>query len=179
MEQPVVSGVMADKDQSKITIKGAPDQPGIAAGIFGALADHSLSVDMIIQNVSADGHTDISFTLPTVNLKEAMPLMKKVAKEIKAAVSSDSDISKVSIVGAGMRSHSGIAARMFKTLSEESINILMISTSEIRVSCIIKKKHANRAVRTLHEEFDLKNDPQKKTKKVKPGSIKKKKAAAK
>jgi len=180
MEQPVVSGVMADKDQSKITIKGAPDQPGIAAGIFGALADHSLSVDMIIQNVSAEGHTDISFTLPTVNLKEAMPLMKKAAKEIKAAaVSCDSDISKVSIVGAGMRSNSGIAARMFKTLSEESINILMISTSEIRVSCIIKKTHANRAVRTLHEEFDLKNDPQKKTKKVKPRSIKKKKAAAK
>lgn len=180
MEQPVVSGVMVDKDQSKITVKGVPDQPGIASRIFGALAEHALTVDMIIQNVSDEGYTDISFTLPKANLKEALLLMKNIAKEIRAVdVSADSDISKVSIVGAGMRSHSGVAAKIFKTLSEESINLQMISTSEIRVSCIIKKKSANRAVRALHKAFDLKRNPQKQVKGSKPRSIKKKKAVAK
>jgi len=182
MEQPVVSGVMADKNQSKITVKGVPDQPGIAANIFSALADHSLSVDLIIQNISAEGHTDISFTLPTSCLSEALPLMEKIAKKIRAQeVTSDSNIVKVSIVGAGMKSHSGVAAKMFKTLSRESINILMISTSEIRVSCIIRKKQAKLAVQALHEEFDLKNDPLQKGKtgKTKPRFIKKKKAMAK
>ena len=142
MEQPVVSGVMCDKNQSKITIQGVPDQPGIAAKIFGSLADAELSVDMIIQNVSADKHTDISFTLPTADAVEAMEIMKKAAPGIHAAgVSSSSDISKISIVGAGMRSHSGVAARMFRALSRENINIMMISTSEIRISCIIEKKY--------------------------------------
>lgn len=156
MEQPVVSGVMCDKNQSKITIQGVPDQPGIAAKIFGALADAELSVDMIIQNVSAEKHTDISFTLPTADAVEAMEIMKKVAPGIHAAgVSCSSEIAKVSIVGAGMRSHSGVAARMFRALSKESINIMMISTSEIRVSCIIEKKYSELAARTLHQEFKL------------------------
>lgn len=156
MEQPVVSGVMCDKNQSKITILGVPDQPGIAARIFGALADAELSVDMIIQNVSADNHTDISFTLPTADVVEAMEIMKRSAPSINASgVTFNSDISKISIVGAGMRSHSGVAARMFRALSKENINIMMISTSEIRISCIIEKKHSELATRVLHQEFKL------------------------
>ncbi|NIQ03439.1 MAG: aspartate kinase [Nitrospinaceae bacterium] len=161
MEQPVVSGVMYDKNQSKITIKGVPDQPGIAANIFNALAEASISVDMIIQNVSAEGHTDISFTLATTHLKEAMPIMQAKGKDIQAQdVSSDSNISKISVVGAGMRSHAGVAARIFSTLSREKINIMMISTSEIRVSCIIEKPLTEQAVRALHEEFKLEKEPQ-------------------
>ena len=161
MEQPVVSGVMSDKDQSKITIKGVPDQPGIAAKIFNALAEASISVDMIIQNVSAEGHTDISFTLPTTNLQEAMPIMQDKGKEVHAeSVSSDSDISKISVVGAGMRSHAGVAARIFSALSNVGINMMMISTSEIRVSCIIDKKGTEQAVRALHDEFKLDQEPQ-------------------
>ena len=182
MEQPVVAGVMADKNQSKITIKGVPDQPGIASNIFGALADNSLPVDMIIQNISDEGQTDISFTLPTTCLNEALQLMEKMAKKIRAQeVSSDSNIAKVSIVGAGMKSHSGVAAKMFSALSRESINLLMISTSEIRVSCIIKKKQAKLAVQALHDEFNLAKDLVKKVKKTKakPRSIKKKKVSAK
>ena len=159
MEQPVVSGVIYEKDQSKVTVKGVPDQPGIAARVFGALADASIPVDMIIQNVSEEGHTDISFTLQTTYLNEAMPIMKQVAKEIQAVdVSSDSEIAKISVVGAGMRSHAGVAARIFKVFSKESINIVMISTSEIRVSCIIEQKYTEQAVRTLHDEFNLAED---------------------
>jgi len=157
----VVSGVTYAKDQCKVTIKGVPDQPGIAAKIFCALADESLSVDVIIQNVSAEGHTDISFTLPSVHLDEAMRVTQRIAQEVRATdVSADSDIVKVSIVGAGMRSHAGVAARMFKVLSREGINIIMISTSEIRVSCIINQQHLELAVRALHDEFQLGDDAQ-------------------
>ena len=160
MEQSVVSGVMYDKDQSKVTIKGVPDQPGIAANIFNALAEASISVDIIIQNVSAEGHTDISFTLHTSNLKEAMVIMEKKGKEVRAeSVSSDSNISKISVVGAGMRSHSGVAARIFNALFDKSVNIMMISTSEIRVSCIIDIKNTEQAVRALHGEFKLDEEP--------------------
>lgn len=160
MEQPVVSGVTYDKDQSKITVKGVPDQPGIAANIFNALAEASISVDMIIQNVSAEGHTDISFTLNTTNLREAMAIMEKKGKEVQAeSVSSDSNIAKISVVGAGMRSHSGVAARIFNALFNASVNIMMISTSEIRVSCIIDIKNTEQAVRALHKEFKLEEEP--------------------
>ena len=160
MEQPVVSGVMYDKNQSKITIKGVPDQPGIAAKIFNALSEASISVDMIIQNVSAEGHTDISFTLPSTNLQEAMSIMEKKGQEVQAeSISADSNISKISVVGAGMRSHSGVAARIFSTLSGNGINIMMISTSEIRVSCIIDSKSTEQAVRALHDEFKLDEEP--------------------
>ena len=156
MEQPVVSGIMYDKNQAKITLKEVPDQPGIAANIFGSIADTGLSVDMIIQNISAEGHTDLSFTLGREELNEAMVIMEKVAKKIRAVnVSADSKIAKISIVGAGMRSHSGVAARIFKTLSKEKINILMISTSEIKVSCIIEQKHTKAAVNALHTAFGL------------------------
>ena len=160
MEQPVVSGIMYDKNQAKITLKEVPDQPGIAANIFGSIADAGLSVDMIIQNISAEGHTDLSFTLGREELNEAMVIMEKVAKKIRAVnVSADSKIAKISIVGAGMRSHSGVAARIFKTLSKEKINILMISTSEIKVSCIIEQKHTKVAVTTLHKAFGLDTKP--------------------
>ncbi|MBI4383791.1 MAG: aspartate kinase [Nitrospinae bacterium] len=156
MEQPVVSGVMYDKKQTKITVSGVPDQPGVAARIFGALAAAELSVDMIIQNVSAENHTDISFTLAAADAGEAAEIMRKVAPDLRATgVSCNSEIAKISIVGAGMRSHSGVAARMFNGLSRENINIMMISTSEIRISCVIEKKYAELATRVLHEEFGL------------------------
>ena len=160
MEQPVVSGIMCDKNQAKITLKEVPDQPGIAANIFAPLAHASISVDMIIQNVSEQGHTDMSFTLQREDLREAMVIMDKVAKKIHAThVSSDAKIAKISIVGAGMRSHSGVAAQIFKTLSAHKINILMISTSEIKVSCIIEQKNSKLAVNALHDAFNMKGKP--------------------
>lgn len=163
MEQPVVSGIMCDKNQAKITLKEVPDQPGIAANIFEPLASASISVDMIIQNVSEQGHTDMSFTLTREDLVEAMVIMKKVAKKIHAThVSSDAKIAKISIVGAGMRSHSGVAAQIFKTLSTNKINILMISTSEIKVSCIIEQKNSKLAVNALHDAFNMEAKPGKK-----------------
>ena len=150
MERPQVSGIMYQKNQSKVTVRGVPD----------ALAEAAISVDMIIQNVSAEGHADISFTLDTDHLVEAMEVMKKTAHQFKPEnLISDSNIAKISIVGEGMRSHSGIASRMFRTLSNENINILMISTSEIRVSCIIESKYTELAVRALHDAFALKTAP--------------------
>ena len=163
MEQPVVSGIMCDKNQAKITLKEVPDQPGIAANIFEPLATASISVDMIIQNVSEQGHTDLSFTVAREELDEAMVIMNKAAKKIHATqISSDAKIAKVSIVGAGMRSHSGVAAQIFKTLSAHKINILMISTSEIKVSCIIEQKSSKAAVIALHDAFKLEGKTAKK-----------------
>jgi aspartate kinase len=163
MEQPVVSGIMCDKNQAKITLKEVPDQPGIAANIFEPLATASISVDMIIQNVSEQGHTDLSFTVAREELDEAMVIMNKAAKKIHATqISSDAKIAKVSIVGAGMRSHSGVAAQIFKTLSAHKINILMISTSEIKVSCIIEQKNSRAAVIALHDAFKLEGKTAKK-----------------
>ena len=163
MEQPVVSGIMCDKNQAKITLKEVPDQPGIAANIFEPLAKASISVDMIIQNVSEQGHTDLSFTVAREELDEAMVIMNKAAKKIHATqISSDAKIAKVSIVGAGMRSHSGVAAQIFKTLSAHKINILMISTSEIKVSCIIEQKNSKAAVIALHDAFKLEGKTAKK-----------------
>jgi aspartate kinase len=163
MEQPVVSGIMCDKNQAKITLKEVPDQPGIAANIFGHLAAASISVDMIIQNVSEQGHTDLSFTLAREELDEAMVIMNKVGKKIQATqVSSDAKIAKLSIVGAGMRSHSGVAAQIFKTLSAHKVNILMISTSEIKVSCIIDQKNSKLAANALHDAFKLEGKTAKK-----------------
>lgn len=168
MEQPVVSGIMCDKNQAKITLKEVPDQPGIAANIFAPLAHASISVDMIIQNVSEQGHTDMSFTLQREDLRDAMVIMDKVAKKIHAThVSSDAKIAKISIVGAGMRSHSGVAAQIFKTLSAHKINILMISTSEIKVSCIIEQKNSKLAVNALHDAFNMEGKPGKKNAKRK------------
>lgn len=156
MEQVVVSGVTYDKNQAKITITGVPDQPGIAARLFGAIAEAGILVDMILQNVSQEGMTDISFTVPKGDAKKAVEIARKIAREIGARdVQLKEDIANVSIVGVGMRTHSGVAARMFAALSKEGINILMISTSEIKISCVIDAKYTELAVRSLHETFGL------------------------
>ncbi len=160
MERMTVSGVTGDQNQAKITIVGVPDRPGIAARIFGPVAEANIVVDMIIQNVSQASLTDISFTVPRVDLGKTVPLVQQVAKEIDAkSVEVREEIAKVSIVGVGMRSHSGVAARMFEALSREGINIMMISTSEIKISCIVDKKYLELAMRTLHAAFGLDETP--------------------
>ncbi len=156
MEDVVVSGVTYDKGEAKITMSEVPDKPGIASKIFGAISEANIIVDMIIQNVSAKGYTDLTFTIPQTELNKAMEVVGKVAQEIDAGeVVSDSNIAKVSVVGVGMRSHSGVAARAFSALAKEGINIMMISTSEIKLSCVIEAKYAELAVRVLHEAFEL------------------------
>jgi aspartate kinase len=160
MEHVLVSGITGDSNQAKLTIVGVPDQPGIAAKIFVAIAEAAINVDMIIQNVSQDSLTDISFTVPRGDLKSAMSLVRDLAKEVGArTVEVNEAIAKVSLVGVGMRSHSGVAARMFATLSREGINIMMISTSEIKISCVVEEKYMELAVRGLHQEFELDKPP--------------------
>ncbi len=157
MEKIDVSGVALQKDEAKITICDVPDKPGIAAIIFKELGINNIVIDMIVQNVGRTGTTDVSFTVLTEDLAKTMKVAKRVAKEIGAGeVVKDEDIAKISIVGIGMRSHAGIAARMFKALASKKINIEMISTSEIKISCVIGKKHAELALKVLHDEFDLK-----------------------
>ena len=156
MERVAVSGVSGDRNQAKITIVGVPDRPGIAARVFGPVAQANIVVDMIIQNVSQAGLTDISFTVPRVDLGKAMKIVQEVAKDIEAkSVALTEAIVKVSLVGVGMRSHSGVAARMFEVLSREGINIMMISTSEIKISCVIDEKYLELAMRSLHAAFGL------------------------
>jgi len=156
MEAVAVSGVTGDRNQAKITIVGVPDKPGIAARIFGPVAEAHINVDMIIQNVSQAAMTDMSFTVPRADLKKAVPLIQAVAKDIEAkTVSVTEAIAKVSLIGVGMRSHSGVAAKMFEVLSREGINIMMISTSEIKISCVIEEKYLELAMRALHSAFDL------------------------
>ncbi|MEF9475655.1 MAG: aspartate kinase [Candidatus Mariimomonas ferrooxydans] len=157
MEKIVVSGVTYDKDQARITIMGVPDRPGIAAKLFNAIANVNIVVDMIVQNVGSDGKsTDISFTVPVADHKKAFEITKKVSGDLGAKGANIKEaISKVSILGVGMRSHFGIAAKMFSTLAEKGINIMMISTSEIKISCIIDIRHTEEAVKVLHNAFDL------------------------
>jgi aspartate kinase len=156
MEAAAVAGVTGDRNQAKITIVGVPDKPGIAARIFGPVADAHINVDMIIQNISQAALTDLSFTVPRADLKKAVPLIQAVAKDIEAkSVSVTEAIAKVSLIGVGMRSHSGVAAKMFEVLSREGINIMMISTSEIKISCVIDEKYLELAMRSLHSAFDL------------------------
>jgi len=156
MERVVVSGVTYDKNQAKVSILRVPDKPGIASKIFGPIAESNINVDMIIQNISTDEHTDLTFTVPRTELSQALDIVRPIGKEIGANnIVTDDSVAKVSIVGTGMRSHSGIAAKLFKALAEESINIMMISTSEIKVSCVIESKYTELAVRVLHEAFDL------------------------
>lgn len=162
MEAVSVSAVTYDKNQAKITVLKVPDKPGIAAKLFTPLSDANINVDMIVQNVSSEGNTDLTFTVEKTDLKRALGIISKIVKEINAGgVNSDSDISKVSIVGLGMRSHAGVATKMFQTLASEGINIEMISTSEIKISCVIKSKYTELAVRVLHDAFGL-NKPRKK-----------------
>ena len=156
MERVSVSGVTGDRNQAKITVVGVPDSPGIAAKLFGSVADASIIVDMIIQNVSQDSLTDISFTVPKADLTRALSLVRDIGKTIGArSVEVKEDIAKVSLVGVGMRSHSGVASQMFQVLSRESINIMMISTSEIKISCVIEERYLELALRSLHHEFGL------------------------
>jgi aspartate kinase len=156
MEQVVVSGVTYDRNQAKITLLGVPDRPGIAARLFGGIAKEDIIVDMIIQNISREGLTDISFTVPRADAKKAVSLVSTLVREIGANdVQLTEDIAKVSIVGVGMRSHSGVAATMFETLAREGINIMMISTSEIKISCVVEAKYTELAVRALHDAFEL------------------------
>jgi aspartate kinase len=156
MEQVVVSGVAADRNQAKITLTRLPDRPGIASKLFGRIAEASIVVDMIIQNASAGGLTDISFTVPRTEAREALDLVRPLLSELEAEDATlQTDIAKVSIVGVGMQSHSGVAARMFQALAAENINILMISTSEIKLSCVIQDRYTELAVRILHDAFQL------------------------
>jgi aspartate kinase len=157
MEKVVVSGVAYDKNQAKVTIIGVPDRPGIASKLFGTVAEANVVVDMIVQNISHEtGATDISFTVPRTDSKKAMKLAGALARELGAqGTDLRDDIAKVSIIGVGMKSHSGVAAQMFSTLAKHGINIMMISTSEIKVSCVIDEKYTELAVRALHEIFDL------------------------
>lgn len=163
MERALVSGVTGDRNQAKITVVGVPDRPGIAADLFSAVAGSSISVDMIIQNVSQGDLADISFTVPRSDLPRARPLMEKTKAELGAQrIEVKDDVAKLSIVGVGMRSHSGVASRMFQTLYREGINIMMISTSEIKISCMLNEQDLNPAMKALHEEFGLSEPVQEK-----------------
>jgi aspartate kinase len=159
MEEAVVTGVTHDRNQAKISILRVPDRPGIAAQVFGAVAAQNIVVDMIVQNISRDGYTDISFTLPRGDHARAASALEDIAARVGAqGIVHDERVAKISIVGVGMRSHSGVAAKMFGTLSREGINIQMISTSEIAVSCVLEDKYVELAVRALHDAFELGRD---------------------
>ena len=159
MEKHVVSGVTYNRNEAKLTISGIPDVPGVAAKIFRPIAEANIVVDMIIQNVSSEGNADLTFTVSKGDAKKALEILREVGRELGAtSVNADENIAKISIVGAGMRSHAGVAAKFFSTLANESINIMMISTSEIKISCVIEEKYTELAVRVLHEAFDLSHE---------------------
>ncbi|MCC6848223.1 MAG: aspartate kinase [Deltaproteobacteria bacterium] len=160
MENVLVSGVTSDRDEAKITLVGVPDQPGLAARVFGPIADANIVVDMIIQNASASGATDLTFTVPKADFRQAMDLVETLAREVGAAgVRTAEDVAKVSIVGLGMRSHAGVAAKMFRTLADVGINIQMIATSEIKTSVVVDAKYVELAVRVLHDAFIAPKEP--------------------
>ena len=157
MEQQVVSGIAYAKDEAKVTLLRVEDKPGVAARIFGPLADANINVDMIVQNVTSDGkHTDMTFTVQASDLARALDVLKAAKKDIGYFdVKSSADVAKVSVIGVGMRSHAGVAAQMFKALAEKGINILAITTSEIKISVLIDAAYAELAVRTLHSPYGL------------------------
>ena len=156
MEKPVISGIAFNRDEAKLTVRGVPDTPGIASRILGPIGDANIEIDMIVQNVSADGTTDFTFTVARGEMKKALAVLESVASAINARqVIADDKICKVSLVGVGMRSHAGVASRMFATLAQENINIQMISTSEIKISVVVEEKYLELAVRALHTAFDL------------------------
>jgi aspartate kinase len=159
MERAIISGIAHDTSEAKVSILGVPDKPGVAARVFRPLADAEVNVDMIVQNASAEGRTDIFFTLPKAELGRATPVLEVVAKEVGAeGVETDSEIAKVSLVGAGMKSHPGVAVDMFDALAEAGINIEIISTSSIRISCVVRATEVELAVRAIHDRFDLSNE---------------------
>lgn len=159
MERAIISGIAHDTSEAKVTILGVPDTPGVAARVFRPLADGGVNVDMIVQNASAQGRTDIFFTLPKDDLVRAEPILKGIEDAVGAqGVTTDPDIAKVSLVGAGMKTHPGVAADMFDALADAGINIEIISTSSIRVSCVIRAADVERAVSVIHDRFDLSNE---------------------
>lgn len=160
MEQPIVSGIAFNRDEAKVTVAGVPDTPGVAAKVLAPVGEANIEVDVIVQNVSADGTTDLTFTVHKNDMNKAVAVLESVAKEIGAReVRSDDKVAKVSIVGVGMRSHAGVASRMFTALAEDRINIQMITTSEIKISVIIDERYLELAVRSLHTAFGLDAEP--------------------
>ena len=156
MEEPIISGVVHDASDAKITVLGVPDQPGVSAALFEPLASANVNVDMIVQNTSTAGTTDISFTLPKTDVANAQPIVERIAKQVGATgVTQDTNIAKISLVGAGMKSSPGIAAKMFRVLADNSVNIEMISTSTIRISVVVAAPMLEKAIRSLHTAFDL------------------------
>jgi aspartate kinase len=156
MEQAIISGIAHDTSEAKVTVLGVPDRPGIAARVFRPLADEGINIDMIVQNVSADGRTDISFTLPKEDLRRATPILQATVGSVGATgIETDPDIGKVSLVGAGMKTHPGVAADMFDALADAEINIEVISTSSIRISCVVRASEVQRAVKVIHDRFEL------------------------
>jgi aspartate kinase len=161
MEQALISGVALDAEEAKVTLEEVPDRPGIAASIFKAVAADGINVDMIVQNVSHEGKTDVSFTIPREDLTRLERLLSGVVKDVGAfRFSTDGDIAKISLVGAGMKSHPGVAAEMFDALASEGVNIEMISTSSIRISCVVRAADAERAVQAVHTRFGLDGGPE-------------------
>ena len=159
MEQPLIAGIAYNRDEAKVTIRGVPDQPGVASRIFGPISAAHLNIDMIIQNVAQDGTTDLTFTVNRNEYAQAMKLLNEIARELNARdVVGDDTLAKIAIVGVGMRSHSGVAAKMFDTLAAEGINIELISTSEIKISVGVNDKYLELAVRALHKAFELEGD---------------------
>ncbi|MDZ7802598.1 aspartate kinase [Thiohalophilus sp.] len=159
MEQPVISGIAFNRDEAKLTILGVPDQPGMAFSILGPIGDANIEVDMIIQNVGADGTTDFTFTVHRNDYDKALKLLQEIAKKLGAReVAGDKSIVKISLVGVGMRSHAGVASQMFETLAKEGINIMMISTSEIKISVVVEEKYLELGVRSLHGAFGLEQE---------------------
>jgi aspartate kinase len=160
MEEPLISGIAFQRDEAKLTILGVPDEPGVAYRILGPIGNANIEVDMIVQNVGADDTTDFTFTVNRNDYERALKILQKTAEELGARdVNGDTKIAKISVVGVGMRSHAGIAATMFKALADESINIRMISTSEIKTSVVVDEKYLELAVRTLHSAFKLEQEP--------------------
>lgn len=156
MERAEISGVAYNRDEAKVTIKGIPDQPGIAAAVFGPVAAADINVDVIVQNISEDGLTDLTFTVPRSDYQPTMDLLNQLSKKMNARlVTGDDTVAKVSIIGVGMRSHTGVAKKMFDVLAKENINIQMITTSEIKVTVVLEEKYVELAVRSLHEAFGL------------------------
>jgi len=156
MEQPIISGIAFNRDEAKLTVRGVPDQPGIASRILSPIGEANIEIDMIVQNVSADGTTDFTFTVNRGDFKKALNLLHTIGQDIGAReVTGDDSIVKVSIVGVGMRSHAGVASQMFTALANEGINIQMISTSEIKISVVMDEKYLELAVRSLHTAFGL------------------------
>lgn len=156
MEEPIISGVVHDVGEAKMTLLGVPDRPGVSALLFESLAQANVNVDMIVQNTSIDGTTDISFTLPAGDIQTSEPILRKVSSEVGAkGINQDANIVKLSLVGAGMKSSPGIAAKMFRVLADNDVNIEMISTSTIRISVVVEKSKLNTAVKALHTAFDL------------------------